>query len=104
AAAPAAADTGYATGGAAAEDRQPMPHAAVAAAACRGTFPNSRKQFSVVAAAPSCGVIPFARARASAVWTTWAGSLVLPRYGAGARNGASVSTSTRSSGTSAAIA
>src|SRR5262245_49540083 len=65
----------------------------------RWTLENSRKKFSVVAAASWSSATPFSSASILAVWTTKAGSLVLPRNGTGARYGASVSTKSRSSGT-----
>ncbi len=46
---------------------------------------KSRKKFSVVVAAISSRLTPFTSARTSAVWRTKAGSLRLPRCGAGAR-------------------
>src|ERR1051326_3757785 len=60
---------------------------------------NSRKKFSVVVSASAAKLTPFISASISAVCRTNAGSLRLPRWGMGARNGASVSTRRRSSGT-----
>src|SRR5580692_7436214 len=59
---------------------------------------NRRKKFVVVAAASASISRPFSVATKAAVAATNAGSLRLPRYGIGARYGASVSTSSRSSG------
>src|SRR5271170_2805768 len=70
----------------------------------RSIFANSRSVLARVAAAIAEPWTPLASASARAVSTTKAGSLRRPRWGTGARNGASVSTSTRSSGTSRAIA
>src|SRR3569833_1930411 len=65
----------------------------------RCTLENSRKKLSVVVVANSPSLQPYSTASILAVCTTKAGSLVLPRCGTGARNGASVSTSSFSSGT-----
>jgi hypothetical protein len=51
----------------------------------RAAFVNSRKKFSVVAAAIASGATPFSSASMFAVCTTKAGSLRLPRKGCGAR-------------------
>src|SRR3954453_10528590 len=66
-------------------------------------FRNSRRKFAVVTLAMAPGVRPWISARTEAVCTTQAGSLRLPRNGTGAKYGASVSTSRRSTGTSRAM-
>src|SRR5262249_45922784 len=63
---------------------------------------NSARAFRVVSAAVSSGVFPSPPARHSAVCRTSAGSFRFPRCGTGARYGLSVSTITRSAGTSRA--
>src|SRR5438067_13549277 len=60
--------------------------------------PNSRAAFSLVARATSSTDMSFTTAIASATCETYAGSFGRPRFGAGVRNGASVSTTIRSSG------
>src|SRR3981081_3240776 len=82
----------YATPPPAAQDRPPHRR--------RSALANSRKKLSVVAASSSATPTPLSSATLAAVWATKAGSLVLPRVGTGARYGASVSTSRRSSGMS----
>ena len=72
-----AAQPRHATGGAAAQDGH--PHAP------RSALANRRKKFSVVAASSSPTLMPFNSATLAAVWVTKAGSLVLPRFGTGAR-------------------
>jgi len=59
---------------------------------------QSRFQLAVVASATSSKDSPFTSATLRAVSTTNAGSLRFPLHGTGARYGASVSTSKRSSG------
>src|SRR5208283_498016 len=61
-----------------------------------------RWKLAVVSAAISSSETPRSAARHSAVWTIRAGSLRSPRWGMGARNGASVSTRMRSAGANAA--
>src|SRR4051812_3535608 len=100
--APAGAGPRHAARGAAAENREGQAHAA--AAAGRGTLENNLKKFSVVWRAISSGVTPRTSASTLATSDTYAGSLRLPRYGIGARYGASVSIRKRSAGTSLAIA
>src|SRR5262249_35723534 len=95
--APVRADRRDTGGGAAAEDGYPHRVSGIA-------FVNSRKKFSRVTAASCPGSMPLSVATAAAGAATKAGSLRLPRYGTGARYGASVSTSSRSSGSSRAIA
>src|SRR5205814_1156524 len=74
-----------------------------AAMACTaGILANRRKALAAVISAISASLTPFICASTPAVCITKAGSFRLPRCGTGARNGASVSTSRRSSGTSAA--
>src|SRR6266568_71499 len=63
---------------------------------------NNRAKFFVVAVAISSELIPSASASVFAVCVTQAGSFRLPRRAAGASQGASVSTSTPSSGIRAA--
>ena len=60
---------------------------------------NNRRALAEVVAAIRSGVVPRSSARRAAVAVRSAGSLRLPRCGAGARYGASVSISSRSSGT-----
>ncbi len=67
-----------------------------------GSLEKSRSTLALVAAAKASGSTPLTSASARAVWATKAGSLRLPRCGTGARKGASVSTSMRSSGTARA--
>src|SRR6267143_2866052 len=61
-------------------------------------IPKKRRKFSVVAAAISSGVKSLTVASVRATSATYAGSLRLPRYGCGARYGASVSIRIFSSG------
>src|SRR6266851_3032403 len=60
--------------------------------------PNARRALVVVPAETVSRDSPRARASAAATADTYAGSLRLPRWGTGARYGASVSTSSRSRG------
>ncbi len=67
-----------------------------------GSMPNRRKKLALVAAAIVSTGTPRSRAISTATCGTNDGSLVLPRWGTGARYGESVSISMRSSGTFAA--
>src|SRR5580700_6631485 len=59
---------------------------------------KARRVLDVQISASDAGVIPLMSDTASPTATTHAGRFCLPRCGTGARNGASVSTSKRSSG------
>src|SRR3954452_23006903 len=89
---PIATDQRNAGGAAGPENRDPHDTGA-------GIRLKRRRKFSVVRAASSSTGMPLTSATTAAVWATKAGSLRLPRLGIGARNGASVSTRIRSSGT-----
>src|SRR5215470_3714117 len=67
----------HAARSAAAQDRHPH--------ALRSALANSRKKLSVVTASSSARLTPLSSATLAAVWATNAGSLVLPRFGTGAR-------------------
>src|SRR4029077_3152486 len=85
-------------------DRHVGPAGSIAVTAGRRQTPSrkSRRAFSVVTRTASSKGTPRTPASVSKVLTTNAGSLRLPRWGIGARKGASVSTRMRFAGANAA--